>query len=57
LLELEEKAQDRKPKTFERRGREGYAKGAKKKQPNFWFFFCALCDAFASSAFKKLFFL
>ena len=38
---------------FERRGREGYAKDAKEKQPNFGFLFCDLCEVFAPSAFKK----
>jgi antitoxin CptB len=42
---------------FERRGRNGFAEYAEKKQPNFVSLFCGLCVTFASSAFKKFFML
>ena len=42
-----------KDKILERRRREDDAKDAEKKQPNFEFLFCDLCEAFASSAFKN----
>jgi hypothetical protein len=41
---------------FERRGRGSYAEDAEKKQPNFGFLFCVLCEVFAFSAFKKVHF-